>query len=73
MQLRQMPSRFRTTVSLMVVAVLILAGCSDGSGGGLAVGDEAPGFALPTASGSIVSLDDYSGTPALLYFHMADG
>jgi len=59
-------------IFLAVLALVILAGCSDG-GDGLTVGDTAPNFSLPDASGSTVSLDDYAGAPALLYFHMADG
>jgi cytochrome oxidase Cu insertion factor (SCO1/SenC/PrrC family) len=62
----------RTLIVVLVVMVL-LAGCSNGSDDGLAVGDNAPDFSLPEASGSIVSLDDYTGEPVLLYFHMADG
>lgn len=41
---------------------------------GLTVGDQAPDFKLPTASGGVISLADYSGNqPVLLYFHMAVG
>lgn len=68
------PSILRTTWGILIVALMVLlAGCSDGPGDGLAVGDNAPDFSLPEASGSTVSLDDYSGEPVLLYFHMADG
>jgi cytochrome oxidase Cu insertion factor (SCO1/SenC/PrrC family) len=73
MQIRPTPTAFRTGFVLMILAALIMSGCGNGTGDGLAVDDEAPDFALPAASGSIVSLDDYAGTPALLYFHMADG
>lgn len=66
---RQRPQR--PLVVLLALAVSVLAGC--GGTDGLAVGDSAPDFALPEASGSTVSLDDYAGGPALLYFHMADG
>jgi hypothetical protein len=55
-----------------LIAVLLVSACS-GGGAGLAIGDDAPGFSLPEASGSTVSLDDFSGTATLLYFHMADG
>ena len=57
---------------MAVLTLLVLTGCS-GANGALAVGDDAPSFSLPDSSGSIVSLDDYAGGPALLYFHMADG
>lgn len=40
---------------------------------GLAVGDDAPAFSLPSSTGDTVSLADYSGQPVLLYFHMAVG
>lgn len=61
-------------LSLLLVA-LVLSACGSSNGGnGLAVGDPAPAFTLPTASGDQVSLSDYQGsTPVLLYFHMADG
>ena len=58
---------------LGLLAVWLVAGCSNPAGDGLAVGDDAPDFALPEAFGSTVALDDYAGKPALLYFHMADG
>jgi len=71
MRRRLMAPTIRTALVLLIFGAL--AGCSDGSGDTLAVGDDAPGFTLPDASGSTVSLSDYGGQPALLYFHMADG
>ena len=56
-----------------VLALVLLAGCSGTTDDGLSVGDDAPGFALPEASGSTVTLNDFAEAPALLYFHMADG
>lgn len=58
---------------VVLLTVLALAACTDREGEGLAVGDKAPGFSLPEASGSTVSLEDFAGTATLLYFHMADG
>lgn len=56
---------------LGMAAIILLTACGPS---GLQVGDQAPDFSLPTASGSEVSLDDYSGEqPVLLYFHMALG
>ena len=67
------PSWLPTRQLLFVlVIVMVLAGCGD-TPNGLSVGDPAPDFTLPDAAGSTVSLDVYSGAPALLYFHMADG
>ena len=41
---------------------------------GLAVGDPAPDFTLPAATGERISLSDYTGQgPVLLFFHMAEG
>jgi cytochrome oxidase Cu insertion factor (SCO1/SenC/PrrC family) len=37
------------------------------------VGDVAPDFTLPAASGGEVSLSDYRGSPVLLYFSMGPG
>jgi hypothetical protein len=56
-----------------VFALVLLTGCGDTTDDGLSVGDDAPGFTLPEASGSTVTLNDFAGAPALLYFHMADG
>jgi hypothetical protein len=67
------PTALRAAVVLIMLAALVMSGCGDRTGDGLAVGDEAPDFALPEALGATVSLDDYAGAPALLYFHMADG
>ena len=72
MRIRPKSTALRAAVVLMVLAALVMSGCG-GTGDGLAVGDEAPDFALPEASGATISLDDYAGAPALLYFHMADG
>jgi peroxiredoxin len=38
-----------------------------------ASGDAAPGFTLPTTTGQSVSLDDYRGSPVLLYFNEGAG
>lgn len=40
----------------------------------LALGDPAPDFTLPAATGERVSLSDYTRQgPVLLFFHMAEG
>lgn len=36
-------------------------------------GDAAPGFTLPTTTGQTVSLDDYRGSPVILYFNEGAG
>jgi hypothetical protein len=60
-------------LSLLLIAPF-LAACGPSNGDELAVGDPAPSFSLPTASGGQVALSDYrSSKPVLLYFHMADG
>ena len=47
---------------------------NDDTVSGLAVGDMAPAFSLPSVDGGEVSLADYVGQqPVLLYFHMAVG
>lgn len=73
MRKRLIPSGLQAALLLMMVVALVATGCSDATADGLTIGDDAPGFELPTASGSTVSLDEYAGAPALLYFHMADG
>ncbi len=63
-------------IVLLLVALLALTlqGCDKAGQAGLAVGDTAPAFTLPTTTGSTVSLADYKGKqPVLLYFHMAVG
>lgn len=58
----------------VILTTLVLVACGGSSSEGLAVGDPAPAFTLPSASGDQVSLSDYRGSkPVLLYFHMADG
>lgn len=73
MRRRLTRSSFPTVFVLLMVVALAMTGCSDASGGTLHVGDDAPDFTLPAASGATVSLADYAGEPVLLYFHMADG
>jgi len=54
---------------ILLLASWITA-CRSGS---LAIGESAPGFTLPAADGSSVSLSDYQDKPVLLFFHMAVG
>jgi hypothetical protein len=70
-------SRFsikRTTMGFFVLLLVIILAQACSSRGDLAVGDLAPGFTLPSATGADVSLSDYTGEgPVLLFFHMAVG
>jgi hypothetical protein len=67
------PSWMILTLVLLLM-VPVLSACGPSNGQGLAVGDSAPSFSLPEATGGQVSLADYRGSkPVLLYFHMADG
>jgi hypothetical protein len=70
-------SRFsikRTTMGFFVLLLVIILAQACSSRGDLAVGDQAPGFTLPSATGADVSLSDYTGEgPVLLFFHMAVG
>jgi len=53
---------------------LLVQGCSSSNQAKLSVGEKAPDFTLPSATGDTVSLSDYLGRqPVLLYFHMAEG
>ena len=64
----------RTTIAFFVLFLVSVLAQACSSQGDLAVGDHAPGFALPSATGTYVSLSDYTGEgPVLLYFHMALG
>jgi hypothetical protein len=59
--------------SAILVTAILVAGCG-ASVDSLEIGDRAPSFRLPTAAGSEVALDDYTGDrPVLLFFHMAVG
>ena len=61
-------------VSLFFVLVLILTACtSPPSPQDSLIGSTAPDFKLENALGGQTSLSDYSGTPVLLFFHMAVG
>jgi cytochrome oxidase Cu insertion factor (SCO1/SenC/PrrC family) len=61
---------FLITFIFFSTSILVACGSSEGT---LAVGDTAPDFSLTTADNSVVSINDYSGKPVLLYFHMALG
>lgn len=67
-------SRRLATLALLAP---FLAGCAGGastSDEGLRVGDRAPSFELPAASGERASLEDFVGKkPVLLYFSMGPG
>lgn len=69
---------FRQSFTWLVLIGLVLPGllsaCSPSGEQAVAVGDPAPDFTLPAASGEQVALADFRGSkPVLLYFHMADG
>lgn len=60
-------------IKLLIVLASLIAACG-GNSPDVSVGDPAPGFTLPTATGDEVSLADYTGKqPVLLFFHMAVG
>ncbi len=64
----------RTTMAFIVLFLMSILAQACTSQGDLAVGDQAPGFTLPSATGTDVSLSDYTGEgPVLLFFHMAVG
>lgn len=61
-----------------LLLTLLAAACKGGdaptSEAALNVGDRAPSFELPAASGGRASLDDFVGKkPVLLYFSMGPG
>ncbi len=68
--------RFLENIQILAVFLMfavLLPACSTKSEG-LAIGDDAPGFNMPTAQGGEVRLQDFSGSqPVLLFFHMAVG
>ena len=55
------------------VAALVAAIAPAVTGCGDTAQDRAPDFSFENALGAPVALADYSGTPVLLFFHMADG
>lgn len=59
--------------ALIVSLALLLAGCQSTNQTSLALGDIAPDFALPSATGGDVSLAGLAEQNVLLYFSMADG
>ena len=70
----------RPHVLVMLTVALALVGVACSSGGGstpgraLRVGDAAPGFDLPSATGGRAFLSDFRGRkPVLLYFSMGPG
>jgi cytochrome oxidase Cu insertion factor (SCO1/SenC/PrrC family) len=73
----------RRLAAVVSLAALLTAACtsapessdqpSAAPAEGVAVGDPAPGFTLPTAGGGETSLSDYRGRSVLLYFSMGPG
>ena len=63
-----------TRIILLVILALVLTACSAPSAEtSPLVGNVAPNFELENAVGGKTSLAEYSGTPVLLFFHMAVG
>ena len=69
-----MKSRNIFTIFLAIL-VMALGACSPSSSasGNPLVGAVAPDFELENALGGTTTLSEYSGTPVLLFFHMAVG
>ncbi len=71
--------RLKSLLRIAVLVVVVSAGCGDtrpgghGASGPVKVGENAPAFSVPAASGGKVSLSDYRGSPVLLYFSMGPG
>ncbi|MBT3190878.1 MAG: redoxin domain-containing protein [Anaerolineae bacterium] len=64
----------KTRTILFVILLLILAACTPQSPPeDSLVGTLAPNFELDNTLGGKTALSDYSGTPVLLFFHMAVG
>ena len=64
----------KVSTILLIVFTFILASCgSPSSSENPLVGTTAPNFELENALGGKTSLAEYSGTPVLLFFHMAVG
>lgn len=67
---------YRWFAFLAAALALLLAACSGAApqseAGAIAVGQPAPDFSLPSATGETVSLSQYESS-VLLYFHMAGG
>ena len=69
---RRVGSRLLT--ALVMLLGLLLQSCGGTNQQSLNVGDPAPLFSLPSATGGTTSLSDYVGKqPVLLYFSMDDG
>ena len=64
-------SRSALILAVLLAMAVSIAGCGDSSE--VAVEDAAPDFTMLDATGDSVALADYTGTPVLLFFHMADG
>ena len=63
-----------TRTILLVMLALILTACASPSApANPLVGTVAPNFELENTLGGKTSLSEYSGTPVLLFFHMAVG
>jgi cytochrome oxidase Cu insertion factor (SCO1/SenC/PrrC family) len=58
-----------------VVVLVVTSACAQqqSAGEGVRVGEPAPTFELPSATGARVSLSDFKGQDVLLYFSMGPG
>jgi cytochrome oxidase Cu insertion factor (SCO1/SenC/PrrC family) len=68
----------RRGVVFLLLVPLVIGACGDAKREGRAIptlepGDLAPAFALPTAEGERLALEDLKGRPALFYFSMGPG
>jgi len=61
------------SILIGIVGMLLLGLAACGDDAPSTAESPAPGFTLPAADGTTVSLADYGDEPVLLFFHMADG
>lgn len=73
MTIRRCVRRKLVAPVLIVSLALLITSCQSTDQTSLALGDVAPDFTLPSATGADVSLADLAEQNVLLYFSMADG
>jgi peroxiredoxin len=57
---------------VLLLSLIVLAGCKDDSPASLKIGDPAPPFTVQSLDGKSISLADYQGSPVVVRFILTD-
>jgi len=69
---RRQARRRSLVFRVLLLSLVVLAGCNADSPANLKIGDSAPAFTVQSLEGNVISLADYQGLPVVVRFILTD-